>query len=388
MIEAFIRRGKAMSELCAEYGVSRKTGYKWLERFATEGVSGLDDRSRARKTQPDAVAEAVVERLVEVRRTFPKWGPRKVVAWLGEREPGLDLPAASTCGDILKRAGLVESRKRARPGPRRVAPPAVYAAPNAVWCTDFKGDFRMQDGRRCCPLTLTDGFSRKLLRCQGHVSTALEPCRPVFESAFREYGLPLAMRSDNGAPFASAGLGGLTRLSVWWLKLGITLEHIVPGHPEQNGRHERMHRTLKDETACPPRANMAEQQAAFDAFRSCYNDERPHEALGQKPPSSAYQASPRPYPDRVEAPEYPAFYEVRRVRPDGSIKWRGEHIYVSEALVREPVGLEPVADGIWLLHFAAAQLGTLDERDRGAKRRISAYAPGLRPWLQNWWSDA
>src|ERR671926_264131 len=355
-----------MTELCEKHGISRKTGHKWADRFDREGVGGLKDRSRAPRHSPGETAPEVAERLLELRRKHPSWGPRKLLAWLEKREPGQGWPVASTVGGLLKRAGLVGARRR-RAG--RVGPVAVSrteaSGPNEVWTSDFKGEFRTGDGRLCYPLTVVDGFSRYVLVIQALPSVAGAGAWPVFERAFREYGLPRVIRTDNGNPFASSSaLAGLSRLSVRWIKLGIALERIQPGHPEQNGRHERMHRTLKAETARPPAANAKGQQEFFDRFRQEYNEQRPHEALGQIPPSELYQASPRAYPDRLPQPEYPSHYEVRSVSRGGEIKWRGKFLFLSEALGGERVGLEEYEDGLWAVYLSALQLGRFDERER------------------------
>lgn len=353
----------SMSDVCRAFGISRKTGYKWLERYDSFGLEGLKDLSRTPKAQPNAVSDAVVERLLKVRRRHRFWGPRKIVAWLGRKEPAISWPAPSTAGEVLKRHGLVRPRRRRRRAIRqdgaRLSQPL---AANDQWGADFKGWFRTGDTQRCDPLTISDGFSRFLLRCRVVERPDDDHTRPVFRSTFREYGLPAAMRTDNGPPFASMqALGGLTRLSAWWVKLGIALERIDPGKPQQNGRHERMHETLKQETARPPRANGRAQQHAFDDFWYVYNFERPHEALGDTPPAQSYEASPRPYPEQEPEMTYPGHFEVRQVRTSGEIKWRGEFLYVSQALVGEPVGLEPVSERHWQMFFGPVALGLLDD---------------------------
>ena len=285
-------------------------------------------------------------------------------------------PAASTIGDLLRREGLIEARRRRR---RPIAQGEVAAAagvPNAEWSIDFKGWFRTRDGKRCDPLTITDADSRFLIDCR-IVEPTTEGTWPVIERAMRDLGLPRALRSDNGAPFASTGAGGLTRLSVRWVKLGIVLERIDPGAPQQNGRHERMHGTLKAETSKPPAATPAEQQARFDSFRHDFNDNRPHEALGQVTPTSRYHPSPRPYPSRIEEPWYDADHAVRRVRSSGEIKWGGEFIYVSEALAGEPVGIAETEAGDWIVRFATIDLGLIDRRTQKL-RRFTAGRPSRR----------
>ncbi len=353
-----------MAEVCERHGISRKTGYKWRERFVAEGVDGLKDRSRAPKNCPHRTEERVVEALVEARKKHPRWGPRKLLAILSRRQPEWPWPAPSTAGDILRRHGLVQSRRRRRrhqhPGRAKVE----VHSPNDLWSVDFKGEFRTGDRRYCYPLTVADRCSRYLLGCEGQLSTAQAGARALFESLFDEYGLPKAILSDNGCPFSSKALCGLSRLSVWWIRLGIQPVLIDRGHPEQNGGHERMHRTLKAETTRPPAANLGAQQPLFDGFRQEYNEVRPHEALGQRPPAEIYQPSPRPYPDRVPELEYPGHYEVRQVRPDGCIRWQSRLLFVSEVLARESLGLEEVDDGIWSLHFGPHLLARFDERVR------------------------
>ena len=355
-----------MTELCEKHGISRKTGYKWAERFGQEGVEGLKDRSRAPQHSPRQTAPEVAERLLELRRRHPSWGPRKLLAWLERQEPGQGWPRASTVGGLLKRAGLVEPCRRRAARVRAVAVARTEASgANEVWTSDFKGEFRTGDGRLCYPLTVVDGFSRFVLVIQGLPSVAGAGAWPVFERAFREYGVPRIIRTDNGNPFAScSALAGLSRLSVRWIKLGIAPERIEPGHPEQNGRHERMHRTLKDETARPPAANATGQQELFDRFRQEYNEQRPHEALGQRPPSDLYQSSSRPYPGRIPQPEYPGHYEVRSVSRGGEIKWRGRFLFLSQALSGERVGLEEYQDGLWAVYFGSLHLARFDERER------------------------
>ena len=356
----------SMTELCKRYGISRKTGYKWADRYGTEGVEGLKDHSRAPRRCPHGTSSEISEKLLELRRSHPTWGPRKLLAWLRKREPETLWPAASTVGGILKRHGLVEEHNRPRrPWPSSGRPSVQAEAANQVWTCDFKGQFRTGDGRLCYPLTVADGFSRFLLAIQGLDSVAESQAWPVFERLFREYGLPEAIRSDNGSPFASArAVARLSRLSVRWVKLGIRLERIEPGHPEQNGRHERMHRTLKQETARPPAESQLTQQERFEQFRSIYNEQRPHEALGQRTPAELYRPSARAYPSRVAPLEYPGHFEVRWVRPNGGIKWQGQFLYLSEALSGERVGLEETADGVWTVYFGTLLLARFDERER------------------------
>jgi len=369
-----LRRELPMAALCEQYGISRKTGYKWLGRYREDPEEGLSDRSRAPHHPAQGLDEAVAAMIIALREQHPHWGPRKLLVVLERRYPRRDWPAASTIGDLLRRKGLSRSHRQRRRAPPASAPLMHARAANDVWCADFKGWFRIADGQRCDPLTISDAHSRYLIECQIVAPTG-EAVQPWFERAFRTFGLPLALRTDNGAPFATTGAGGLSRLSIEWVKLGIKLERITPGKPQENGRHERMHRTLKEDTTKPPAASVEEQQARFARFRDTYNCERPHEALGQDVPGAHYSASPRPYPGRLEDPWYDADHAVRRVRHCGSIKWGGEQIFISNSLVGELVGIaETVADG-WIVRFADIDLGIIDRRSRRL-RRFSAARPG------------
>ena len=361
-IARYLANDEPLTVLCEESGISRKTGYKWIERYEAGGVAALSDQSRAPRSHPHAVVPEVVERIVTVRRRHPRWGPRKVLAILRRHEPTRTWPAASTVGDILRHHGLVRRRRR-----RRCSEPygerlADYTAPNAIWCADFKGHFPVGEAR-CHPLTIMDGFSRYLLRCQGLPRPLTAPVQTVFESAFREFGLPDGIRTDNGPPFSTLAAGGLSRLAVWWIRLGIRPERILPGRPDQNGRHERMHSTLKAETARPPCQSLRAQQRSFDAFRQEYNYERPHEALTYDTPASRYQSSPRVFPRRIPEPEYPAHFHVERAYPNGVISFRGTQWYLTACLAGEVVGLEEVSNDRWAVHFGPIELGVLDVRD-------------------------
>jgi putative transposase len=367
--EAFLRdRALAVysvTELCARYGISRKTGYKWLARFLEDGRGGLRDRSRAPHRCPHRIAAATAALICAARQAHPTWGPGKLLDWLAAHHPDFVRPAISTAGDLLARRGLVKKRRRRRryahPG---VVPPHT-TAPNDLWTTDFKGHFRTRDGRYCYPLTVADQHTRYLLACHGLRSTKGVGVRPVFERLFREYGLPRAIRSDNGAPFATAGLHGLSQLNVWWLRLGIQHQRILPAHPQQNGAHERMHKTLKRDALQPPRAHVAAQQRAFNTFRRLFNEERPHQALHGRPPAALYRPSPRPYTGRLPPLEYPGHFIVKRVTTAGTIFFSRKRklVFLAKALQHQPVGLEEIADGVWSLHFAHVRLGHLDERD-------------------------
>lgn len=369
-----LRSELTMSELCRKYEISRKTGYKWWGRFEADGRANLVDRSRAPAWHPNATPDALVAILVEARKQHPTWGPRKLVAWLAIKSPRLRLPAPSTIGAILKRQGLAHPHRARRQAPPYTEPFVGCARPNAVWCADFKGSFPVGNGRRCNPLTISDAYSRYLLRCEALSRTDAGQVQPIFESAFCEYGLPTAIRTDNGPPFATIAAGGLSRLAIWWIKLGIRPERIAPGAPQQNGRHERMHRTLKAETTHPPARTLAAQQGVFDRFRRIYNDERPHEALGQQPPWTVYQASPRPYPVRLREPEYPGHFLVRAIRHDGTLKWKGRALYIAETLASEHIGLEQVDTARWRLYFATVCLGVID-RERFGREKAEWPSP-------------
>jgi len=349
-----------MAELCRFHGVARGTGYKWVERYEAEGLEGMRDRSRLPHRRPNEVGEELEDLVIRVREQHPRWGAPKIRARLQRERGGERIPAESTIGAILKRHGLTVPKRagRRRHGP--VAEPLSQAeGPNTVWCADYKGWFRCQDGTRIDPLTISDAYSRYLFRCQAVRSADYAHSKPVFEAAFREYGMPVRMRTDNGAPFGSNGDSGLTGLTVWWIKLGIAPEHIAPGKPQQNGRHERMHRTLKEETASPPARTRRAQQQRFDEFRQEYNEQRPHQALGQATPASHYQISGRTYPERIREVEYPPDWDVRVV-DGGRIRWSGERVFVSHALGGERVGLERIEERQWRVWFSFHELGVLE----------------------------
>jgi putative transposase len=358
-IAAVIAEEDSMSALCEQYGVSRRIGYKWLGRYLKEGAAGLQERQRGPQWVPWAITQAQAEAITGLRRQHPSWGPKKLRARLLALAPQQNWPALSTIGDLLRRAGLSQRRKRRR---RAVPTPGVLPpvlAPNDVWCVDFKGWFRTADGAQCYPLTVTDAFSRYILCCRV-TSPDYDGCRLCFEHLFGEYGVPQIILSDNGPPFASLAAGGLSRLSIWWVKLGIGLRRIVPGKPQQNGRHERMHKTLKAETTKPPAANLAAQQRCFDRFVADFNHERPHEALGQSVPAAHYRPSTRSYPARVQAPVYPADFERRRVRSNGEIKWQGELVFIAGPLSGEIIGLCDADNGDAQAYFGPVYLGTID----------------------------
>ena len=360
-IVAFLEGEESFLELCERFGISRKQGYKWRARYESGGIDALHDRSRAPLRHPQSVSESVAKLIIEARRRHQRWGPRKLLVVLKRSHPDVEFPVASTIGELLKKRGLIGQRRRrhrSAPYPDRLN---GYDAPNAVWCADFKGHFPV-GGERCNPLTIMDGFSRYILCCKALKSSLTEPTRQSFERVFREFGLPDAIRTDNGPPFSSLAPAGLSRLSTWWIRLGIRPERIMPGRPDQNGRHERMHLTLKAETARPPRSSFRTQQRAFDNFLREYNCERPHEALADETPQSHYTPSRRPYPSRLPELEYPSHMRVQRAQHNGVISVDGVQFYISNTVDEEYLGLEPVGDGCWKVYFGTIELGLLDAR--------------------------
>jgi putative transposase len=356
--------------VCRRFGVSRKAGYKWLERYREGGVEALYDRSRARLRQPDAIADEIADLCLAVRQTHPTWGPVKVRAWLERRVPEIGWPAASTIGALFDRAGLTVKRARRQHTPPSGLPFAQCGRANDVWCIDFKGWFLTGDGTHCEPLTLSDAYSRYLLRCQAMARTDTDHVWPVLDAAFREFGLPHRLRSDNGSPFASRGAGGLSRLSVQVIKAGVVPERIAPGKPQQNGRLERLHLTLLRDTAKPPARNLRDQIERFRTFQRVYNEERPHAALGNDTPAEHYAVSPRRFDGVLREPEYGSDHVVRRVRHNGEIRWQNSTIYITAALVGEPVGLVEDEQGNWSVSFGPIALGVVSHRgDRLNKPR-------------------
>jgi len=358
-IAARLEGESSITELCSSFHISRKTGYKWLERYKRDGIDGLLDRSRAPKTHPHGVSDFVIKEVLRIRKKHPRWGPKKLVVILKRQHPALELPATSTIGQILKRHGLVNKKKRIRRSSPYQDRLEGYGNPNAVWCADFKGHFPVS-GKRCHPLTITDGFSRYLIRCKALDRPLTEPSMKVFESAFREYGLPDVIRTDNGAPFSTLAPGGLSRLAIWWMKLGIKPERIMPGRPDQNGRHERMHSTLKAETARPPKTSFRAQQRSFDKFQYEYNHIRPHEALEQRVPASSYVHSNRPFPSKLPEIEYPSHFKIFKAYPNGVISFRNTQWYISVCLEGEVIGLEMVDNDRWKVYFGFILIGVID----------------------------
>lgn len=374
----------SMAELCRRFGISRKTGYQTMERWRRLGAAGLAPRSHAPLNHPQAIDGERREMILAVRRKHPTWGPKKVKRYLEDHFAGTIWPAASSIGALYAAEGLSAPRRwRQRVAPRQ-QPFADVLAPNDTWSIDFKGYFRTGEGRRCDPLTLQDQLSRFLLRLVAMERLDGEHVWSVLEAAFYEFGLPLRLRSDGGSPFASTGAGGLTELAVRLIKAGVAIERIDPGAPQQNGRLERLHLTLQQDTASPPAASLSAQRRSFKAFLKTYNEERPHEALDMATPASCYQASPRLYSGRLVSPEYDGDAEVRRVRQNGEIKWNGERVYISEALVGEPIGLTEDEAGCWQVAYGPIKLGWIGRtgklerasarRDQGRRSRATPAA--------------
>jgi transposase InsO family protein len=356
----------SFSYLCQSYGISRPTGYKWIERFVQGGINNLADRSRAPKNNPNKIPEKICQLIIEKKLAHKYWGPKKILDNLRKHDPTLVLPADSTAGEILKRKGLVKKRRKRWRVPANEQAFDEITKNNQVWSVDYKGHFTLGNGTICYPLTITDGHSRFLLRCQGLNNTRYYDAKSWMEQTFREYGLPDAIRSDNGSPFASIAAGGISRLSMWWIQLGIRPERIKPGHPQQNGRHERMHKTLKEETTKPPAYNEALQQKRFDDFLYEYNHERSHEALARKCPDEVYQPSTRPFPEKIKPITYDEGLQVRTVKRGGEIKWKNKHIYISQVLSHEKVSLEEIDNDVWEICYGFYKLGII----RGSEMKL------------------
>ena len=352
----------SLTDLCQKYGISRPTGYKLLERYEQLGIEGLKEQSRAPKNCPHRTPKEILNLIIQEKLKNRKRGPRKIRAQLNRQHPGLDLPAISTISYWLKKEGLVEKRKKRLHVPAYTQPFNKCQTPNDVWSIDYKGQFYMKNNHVCYPLTVSDNYSRFLLGCKALAGPRYNPTRRYLEYIFREYGLPDAIRNDNGTPFASKCIGGLSRLSIWFIQQGIIPERIEKGCPQENGRHERMHRTLKNDVLNQKAKNYKEQQKIFDMFRHDYNSYRPHEALNDQVPSDYYKKSNRPYIEHPHPPEYGYEYKVRRVRQSGDIKLMGRMFYITELLAGQPVGLKEIADGIWQLQYSFYVLGSVDLR--------------------------
>jgi putative transposase len=373
LVELMMSDEIPVTELCAMYSVSRKTAYKWLARSRSLGVVGLQDWSRAPLRHPNATPEEVEETILGLKATYPRMGPKKLRTLLSESPSRFGLPAASTIGDILARHGQVQTpaahprRQSAARGPLR-----TIEHPNDTWCIDFKGDFRLGDGQTCYPLTVTDAFSRYLLEVRGFPATRYDLTRRACQRLFEQRGLPAVMRSDGGVPFFGRGPGALSQFSVWLIKLGIHCERV--GRPQDNGQHERMHRTLKQHTALPPAASARAQQRVFNEFRHHFNEERPHEGLQMKRPASLYAPSTRALPASVSSPEYPQHCELRVVSRKGLISWKKRSVFFTEVLAGEPIGIEEIDDGVHRACFGSVLLGLLLDR----KPELGLIHPGSK----------
>src|SRR5881397_817077 len=361
-IRDWLKKTHCVSDLCALYGISRKSAYKWIDRYMNDGADWAMDRSNAAAVVHNKTPVEVEQALMQMRLRHRTWGARKLLHQVGLEQPQLMLPQESTVCDMLKRNGLITAKPRRRSIGHPGRPSSVVSGPNDSWSADFKGQFKTGDGLYCYPLTVTDNYSRFLLGCQALSSTSVAEAKPVFTRLFKEFGLPRRIRTDNGVPFATNTLARLSQLSAWWVRLGILPEFIEPGKPQQNGRHERMHRTLKAETTRPPANTSRAQQRKFDRFRKEFNSERPHEALDQQTPASLYATSPRALPTKIQPLEYPDRFEVRYVSANGGIRWNKQWVNVSTVCAGEHVGLEEIDDGIWNVHFGPLKLGRLLER--------------------------
>jgi transposase InsO family protein len=369
-IADYLRKVSNMTELCVRYGISRKTGYKWIQRFQSTGIDGLYEQSRRPVSSPVQTPYRVQQKIIELRQHYQtNPGAKKLKILLARCYPNEVIPSKTTIYNILNRAGLIHKRRHKNRVPPFPQPFSPVNHINELWSVDYKGQFKLGNGQWCYPLTVMDHKSRYLCGCQGLKGPRLKETQASFIQLFRQYGLPERIRSDNGVPFASISRGGLSRLSLWWIKLGILPERIEPGKPQQNGRHERMHRTLKQAATRPPSANLASQQKRFDAFCEEYNEYRPHEALQQQTPASQYSRSAREYPEKLIPLHYPDYFEVRKVRPNGVIYWHNKMLYVSNLLENENIGLEEIDDGLWQVYFGPVKLGQINEHVFVSKNR-------------------
>lgn len=363
-ISTYLEERYTMAALCRQFNISRQIGYKWVQRYKKEGLSGLMDRSKAPFTQANKTDSKIIEHILKVKFENSNWGPKKVHGYLIRTQPLIEWPSKTTIGNIFDKYGLTVPRKYRKRLPVRTEPLAHCKQLNDVWCMDFKGWFITKDDRKCEPFTLTDAHSRYLIRCLNLFANDTENVWSVLDAAFREYGLPTYIRSDNGPPFATCSAGRLSPLAVRLIKAGIMPEWIEPGEPQQNGRHERMHLTLKKEAIYPNILTLEEQQMRFAEFQHYYNFVRPHEALGQIPPGVVYQPSRRIWNGRLESPEYPDMHEVIRVRSCGKMAWKGGDVYISRALANEPVGLKRNdVDGSFTTYYGPILLGVLTKEN-------------------------
>jgi len=371
-LSSYQKEEMSVTDLCHEYGISRPTAYKWIKRYNEVGPEGLLDISRRPHGCSHATTMEIENEILALRKRFPSWGARKLKARLEKMNPNVIWPAASTVGQILRRAGLTNPvRKRRRTTPYS-EPFAEVTAPNQLWCMDFKGWFRTGDGQRCDPFTITDAYSRYLIRCQAITRMDTAHVLAICEAAMREYGVPDRIRTDNGNPFSGHALLGLSQLSLNWVRLGIVHERIQPGKPQQNGRHERMHRTLKQDTTNPSAKTLQAQQKRFDEFRRVYNHERPHEALGNETPGSIYVPSSRLLPRYTKAYQYPAHFQTRRVNDSGDISWHKSRVFISQVFRGQDIALEKLQDDFYRVYFCSLEVGAFDVDEM-------RFLPALRP---------
>jgi len=390
-VSEYLNTPCSLSELCRKYGISRPTGNKWLDRFAEGGYEALKDRSRAPQRQANRTPEDIEESILATRDAHITWGAKKIKAYLERHNPRTSFPNVNTIHRVLKRYNRVAPRRRKRKVPRFNGELTQAEGPNDVWTVDFKGNFKLRNGTECYPLTIMDGYSRFIICLVGLTSVAFDGVQPLFEQAFRRFGMPLVIRSDNGAPFASNGIAALSRFTVWLMHLGIRHERITPGKPTENGKHERMHRTLKAEACRPAKRSFKAQNQTFDDFVREFNYERPHEALGLIPPADLYVRSLRNFPDILPDFEYPGWYEVRRVGTSGNICLHQAMYYLGSTLRREIVGFEPWFDQVWLVYIGSTPLGLLDEErmELVCFERISAKNKNRinKGWIPKSWAQ-
>jgi putative transposase len=362
-IGEYLRKYFPFSELCSQFGISRKTGYKWVGRYEESGAEGLSDRPRVPHRCPHKTGADILDALLSERRKHPSWGPKKLLAVVARRHPKEQLPAISTAADILKRSGLILPGKRHLRRKHPGCPKSTADAPNDIWTADYKGHFKTRNGRYCYPLTVCDMQSRFLLGCDAHAAISFLNAKAHFSTLFKEFGLPGRIRTDNGVPFASSALARLSTLSAWWIKLGIYPEQIEPGQPQQNGKHERMHRTMKREATIPAEKDLPTQQERLDRFREEFNNDRPHEALAMKTPASIYRPSERRMPKKLLAFDYPQHFIVRRVSRNGGIRWNSDWVNCTTTLAEDFVGFEEMEDGIFDVYFCDFKIGRFVERE-------------------------
>ena len=362
-IDSYLKKENSFTELCREYQISRKNGYKWVARYEKGGVEGLKNQSRAPITQAGKTNDRLISEILKVKQKYMAWGPKKILAILQKDHPSEDCPSTTTIGKILDEHGLVIPRKYRNRLPAKTDPLSHCQQPNDVWCIDFKGWFTTKDNVKCDPLTLTDAYSRFILHCCKLEYNNTEFVWQILDQLFYKHGLPNYMRHDNGPPFATRGAGRLSGLSVKLIKAGVQPEWIEPGKPYQNGRHERMHLTLQKEGVFPLQLTLKEQHMKFKEFQKYFNDERPHEALGQKCPSSVYVPSNRVWTGKLNPPDYSQEYTVKRVRERGQLSWTGKDIFIGKALKDEYIGLKGDDLGNWLVYFGPVLLGVINQQN-------------------------